>query len=332
MRLCTCGLIASLLVASPALAQAGKKKGPAPNEVEVRLADGSRVRMTILQDSLEMVTKFGKLTVPTIDIRRIEFGIRPPEAVAKKIDDAIKRLGGESFKEREAAATELVAVGAPAYIALYRASKSTDLEVAQRSKAALERVRQKVPENQLRVRDDDMIQTAEFTMVGRISTPTIKANTAIFGEAQLKVTDLRAIRWLGCMAEVEISVDASKYATGSTWMDTGVELSLEDEMVLAASGQVDLNPGNGGQFLTGPNGTNQWGGRGGNASHMPGALLGRIGDNGPVFVVGENYKGTAKREGKLFLQIVPSPWFGNGMISSGAYKVNITGGRDTSDR
>src|SRR4029079_10594555 len=110
--------------------------------------------------------------------------------------------------------------------ALVKASKSKDLEVAQRAKAAIERIRQKVPEALLRTRDDDTIQTAEFTVAGRISATTIKATTPIFGDTQLRVTDLRGIRWMGATAEVEVSVDATKYATSPTaWFDTGVELT-----------------------------------------------------------------------------------------------------------
>lgn len=312
-----------------------KKPLPIPNDVEVRLHDGSRVRMIVQQETLEIETKYGKLLVPTLECRRVEFGIRPPEAIGKKIADAIKRLGHETFKERENAANELVAIGAPAYLALYKASKAGDLEVANRAKAALDRIRQKVPEEKLRVREDDMVQTAEFTIVGRISASSIKASTPIFGETALKVTDLRGIRWLGGQAELEVSVDGAKYAVGGNqWLDTGVEVSAEDDLVLAASGQIDMMTDGSGQYVTGPTGTNRWGGGGGAGGAMPGALIGRIGDNGPIFTIGDGYKGLAKREGKLFLSIVQTPWGrgGGGGGVTGAFKVNITGGRDTLER
>ncbi len=62
-----------------------KEKRPAadPNEVEIRLSDGSRVRMLILQGSLEIETKYGKLVTPTSELRRLEFGIRIPVEVTK---------------------------------------------------------------------------------------------------------------------------------------------------------------------------------------------------------------------------------------------------------
>jgi hypothetical protein len=328
-------VFALVTLTSVALPHTDKKKVVVdPRDVEVRLADKSRVRMRILQDELEIVTRYGKLTVPTSDVRRIEFGIHPTPDIAKKIEKAITRLGQKEFPEREAATNELIAIGGPAYLALYQASRSRDLEVANRAKAALARVRQKVPEDQLRVKDDDLIQTAEFSIVGKITATTIKATTPVFGEAQLRVSDLRSIRWLGSQAEVEVMIDGTKYAVaGNQWMDTGVELSLDDELAITASGQIDLmTNGGGGQYLTGPAGNGQWGGR--NATgHPPGALLGRIGENGPTFLIGESYKAPSKREGKLYLQISPSPWAQNGPGAvTGNYKVNITGGRDIMDR
>jgi hypothetical protein len=289
--------------------------------------------MTILEEFLNIETKYGKLIAPTTDLRRIEFGIRPPAEVALKIDDAIKRLNHEKFQERENALKELVTIGSPAYLSLHRAAKSKEPEVIQRASQALEQIRKKVPEGKLRIREDDLIQTAEFTVIGRVVNPTIKAKSAIFGESLLKVEDLRGVRWMGHQAEVELTIDATRYAVNaSEWMDTGIEVNEDDELVIKASGTVDLLANGGGGNTTGPDGSNQWGNRGGAGGHKPGALLARIGENGSVFLIGASYKGNAKNEGKLYLQICPSPWAMNGNPVAGSYKVNITGGRDTQDR
>lgn len=324
---------ACLLLVGVALGTDPKKKPPPnPNDVEVRLADGSRVRMLILQPSLEIETKYGKLVAPTTDLRRIELGIRADPALTAKMDNAIKRLGNDSYQEREKAVKELAAIGAPAYVPLYQAAKSKDAEVARRANQALEEIRKKVPESKLRIREDDLIQTAEFTIVGKILNSTIKAKSSVFGETQLNVADLRGLRWMGHQAEVEVTIDATKYATNATqWMDTGIEVNLDDELTITASGQVDLMVNGGGGYTTGPMGNAQWG-QGPGTTHPPGALLGRIGNGGQVFLIGDNYKGQAKAEGKLFLQISPSPWARHGNAVGGSYKVNITGGRDTEER
>src|SRR5262245_47312871 len=77
--------------AEPTASRPGAAKGS--NEMEVRLVDGSRIHMVIVQENLEIVTKYGTLTVPTRDIRKIEFGTRPAEGVRKRITDDIGKLG-----------------------------------------------------------------------------------------------------------------------------------------------------------------------------------------------------------------------------------------------
>jgi hypothetical protein len=145
---CKWALLALLLWPDIAPAEDNRSKVASnPNEVEVRLADGSRVRMLMLQESLDIETKYGKLITPTLDLRRIEFGIRPAAALAKRIDDAVKRLGDKLFQEREKAVDELVAVGAPAYLVLHKAARSKDPEVSQRAKQALEQLRRRIPES-----------------------------------------------------------------------------------------------------------------------------------------------------------------------------------------
>jgi len=60
--------------------------------------------------------------------------------------------------------------------------------------------------------------------------------------------------------------------------------------------------------------------------------VGRVGQGGQPFLIGESFKGAAKGEGKLFLQISPSPWARHGNAVGGSYTVKITGGHDTQER
>ena len=57
------------------------------------------------------------------------------------------------------------------------------------------------------------------------------------------------------------------------------------------------------------------------SSFMAGCLVGRVGDAGKAFLIGERYDGTPSEEGKLYLQIVPSPW---NNASTGSYRVRVT--------
>jgi hypothetical protein len=332
-------IVASTLFLTP-LQEAPQKSIAEPEEAELRYGDGSVIRAVILQESLEVLTRYGKLSVPSKEIRHIEFGVHLPPIIEKRVSAAIRELGSEQYKNREAAVQELVSLGASAYPALYHAAKSTDLEVAQRVELALKRIRAKVPAKHLRLREDDLIVTPTFTIVGRIVTPSIQARAENFGDLSVRVSQLRVIRMMGGGREVELTVDAGKHvANGGQWLDTGFEVQSNTRLVVAAVGQIDLWPQGPGQYVCGPQGYGTAGrvAAGGNrivlgnapglgaAGQYPGALLGRVGDNGPVFLIGENFQGAPGREGRLFLQIGANPW---NNPCSGSFHVRITPNRD----
>lgn len=322
-----CSLLAVLAIASVSgFADTEKKDNnvPSPNEVEVRFGDGSVVRMLLLQENLEIATRYGTLKVPAKEVQRIEFGVHIPEKINKQVEEAIKRLGSDTFKEREAAANDLVALGRNAYPALRLALKNNDLEVVRSAEAVLKRIREKVPAEQLEIKDQDVIQTLDFTIAGRIQTVSIQARSAHFGDIQLKITDLRAIRWMAASTEKEVGVDASIHGgPDEQWFDTGIVINPNANLTITAGGEIDLRAGDSPrQFLTGPTGSRNFGRN--NNKFLPGALIGRIGENGAAFLIGERYEEKIAREGKLYLRINCGPWGDN--QANGSYKVKIRAG------
>jgi hypothetical protein len=325
------GVLLILLGPGLALAQGdkkpapdGKEKGAAKNnEVEVRFGDGSNVRMLMLQESIDVETKYGKLTVPTRDIRGIDLGIHLPEGAAAKIEAAIKRLNSPSFKERDQAVNDLVELGAHAYPALMLAAGTSDLEAGQRVQLALKRIRARVPADYLRTNFNDRIITTDFPISGRILSTTLKAKTPYFGELDLKLAELRSIQWLSGQMDREVVVE-SKWVSTTQWLDTGIVLEGHGGLHITATGEIDLLNDGSGEFLSTPAGTRNIGGRrpGG---RMPGTLIGKIGETGPVFTIGERYQALAAPMGKLYLQVVPVG-FNNGQQPSGSYKVTVKSG------
>src|SRR4051812_20617916 len=105
MRFIACTLLLLLLTLGSALADPPPdRREPAkePNKAakgtigDVTCVDGNTVRGT-LQSDVALETKYGKLVIPAADIERLEFALRPPDDIAKKIAAAMKRLGDESF-------------------------------------------------------------------------------------------------------------------------------------------------------------------------------------------------------------------------------------------
>jgi len=285
---------------------------------EVRFGDGSVVRMSILQDSLDVMTKYGKLTVPIGDIRRIEVGLHTPGKLGDEITKAIKLLCSEAYADRDDGAKGLLQAGHWACPALQKAARSGDAEIAQRATQLLRQIGDKCSPELLKLKEDDVIHTSEFTVVGRIIAPTLKAQSPHFGEVALKLCDLRAIHVRQQCNNGEMVVDAAKYGCEpGQWLDTGVQVDPSMKLVVVVSGQVDLWPQTPGQYVAGPKGYNAVG-KGG--PYMAGSLIGRVGETGKPFLIGERYETPVGEEGKLYLHIVPSPW---NSPSVGSYHVRI---------
>jgi hypothetical protein len=317
---------------------------PDANAIEVRFADDSTVKMALQHANVEVATRYGKLTVPISEIRRIEFGLRIPEETVKRVEAAVARLGSADFKQREAASAELLGLRELAYPALQHATRSTDLEVSRRAKDIIKTLVDTMPAERLHIPRHDTVIAIDFTIVGQVEAPAFKVRTPYFGETSLKLAEIRSMRWLANEQETKLAVDAARYGGQTeTWLETGIELRAGAGLQVSAAGTVDLRPtaGDAGTYVVSPDGLMRGprggggfapgggraaaaGGRAGGPGLSPGALLGRVGEHGKVFVIGSRYEGTTTDEGKLFLRIVASPY---NPESSGIYDVRVSAGR-----
>jgi hypothetical protein len=180
-------------------AEPGKPAEPAVKNagaVEARLADNSTMKLTLRDERVEVETRYGKLSIPAADVRQIEFATRVPDEVARRVEAAVANLGSPQFRLREAAAAELTGLRERAYPGLLRAAKHADPETARRVEELLAHLRETVPEDQLTIRPNDVIQTAEMKVVGRITAAALAVRTAAFGEQSLKLSDVRSLRSL----------------------------------------------------------------------------------------------------------------------------------------
>jgi len=302
-----------------------KKPADAPELAEVKMADGSAVRMTLTQSTVEIVTRYGKLEVPVGDIRRIEFGFRYPDGVLPRIEASARQFSSSDAKERDAAVQGLLEYRELSYPTLKRLAGGTDPDLAKRAAEVIRKLEEKVGADKLKVKDLDTIHAAEFTVAGRIETPTLKGRTTYFGEVTVQVSELRTIRFLGGTGgETELVIEAAKYAALSqdVWLDTEVEVAEGATLEIQSAGIVDLWP-QGGNYKTGPDAMPRMGtSPDGSPSGM---LLGRIGEKGKPFHVGARYNGTSSESGRLYLRIACSPW---NNASTGSYAVKINPNAD----
>jgi hypothetical protein len=311
-------LVLTFAASTRSLAQNQPANSPRPNLVEVRFGDGSIVRMTLLEENLEVQTRYGKLTIPVNEIRRVEFGLHVPPEMNQQITQSIKRLGSDVYKERDSASKDLVQVGHFAFPSLRKASKSGDQEVRYRAVSVIKQISERVPAEVLRLNDYDLIQTTEFTVTGKVIPARLKARSPHFGEIALKLSELRTLSVKQQGGKQDLNVDAAKYGSAlDQWCDTGVLVDAGQRVIITGDGQVDLWPETPGRYMAAPKGYNT-AGKGG--QFLAGSLIAKVGENGKAFFVGERYDGTISGEGRLFLQIVPSPW---NNASLGQFRVRI---------
>ena len=163
-------------------------------EVEVKCVDDSTLKIKLLDEKLELVTKYGFLQVPVADIRRIEFGHRCPSEVAEKIALAISKLGHPDFQTRERATADLKALRERAYPFLLKALKNDDPEISRRADEAVKFIQSRVPAAQLELKEGDVLYTEDSKFTGKLTAQTLRVNTAQFGDQQLKLADIRSLR------------------------------------------------------------------------------------------------------------------------------------------
>ena len=206
--------VCAILIGVPSTQWAGPAPDtPPPHEVVAIFHDGTVIHKAALHGNLELVTRYGKLTVPIRDIQRIEVGFRLSAEDARQVEEAVHALGSKQFKQREAAERKLATLGYRAYPAAVRAAQSKDAEVARRAQGVLQQIQKTTPADKLQIKPHDTIVTADCVLTGRLVADTLKAKTAAFGEMQFKLLDLRAIHSASSPPVPAVSTTTASYGS-----------------------------------------------------------------------------------------------------------------------
>jgi hypothetical protein len=300
-----------LLMICPSTFGQESKSAPA----RVLLEDGGSIVCVVAVDALTVDTKYGPLKIPIADIRSIQFGVHFEAKEKELFDAASLGLASAVFKEREKSSADLLRFGRRAIPTLDDLAKSESPEVAGRAAAVhakLLRAVEKAPPA------FDRIITADGEIRGQIRAQSIKVKSPILGELHLPLSKLLSVSMRGSGTK-SLDIDAARFGSSlETWMPTGMNPDRDDRLIFVADGSVDLWPQGPGQYLAAPKGYNT-AGKGG--QFMAGALIGKVGEHGKAFYIGDKADVKADAGGELYLQIVPSPW---NNASAGSYKVALS--------
>jgi hypothetical protein len=299
--------------------------GPAAPNVVLRFHNGSVVQPAVLLEAVEIETKLGKISIPANEVRRIDLGFRVSEEDGKKLEKALADLGSDKYQAREAATKTLMTLGRIAYPYVVERTKGADLETAKRLEVILKDIRARVPTDKLVTRRTDVIRTSDSTLTGKITNASLRVRCDLFGEVKVDPAQLRELRASVPGELVVADVEANKYGNRNNWLETEFEVMSGTKLEITATGEINLDPGNqlNNQFTRNvrPDGVRNL--VSGEQGYWPGQLLGRIGSDGPTFVIGSRFIGNTDREGKLFVRIVTIE-HANNIKADGKFQVRVS--------
>ncbi len=252
MRLHQAVLLATLgfLVYGAGTASEPKNITP-PAPVAIQFHNGTLIKEATIEGTIEIMTRYGKFVIPSQDIRRVEFGFRLLDEDRRVLDQALQQLKRDNYEQRETAARSLLGLGRSAYPALSKAVKSDsfDLDSKHRIDTVLQEIRNVTPSDQLKFPEEDLIQTADATLKGKITSDSLKARATVLGDLQLPLAKLRGVR-----ASVGYRMVRIEPAGMEPWMETSVEIPPGARVNFKVTGMIQFDVG-GRKMSTGPQGS-----------------------------------------------------------------------------
>lgn len=209
----TCVVLLICLGLLPAQPPERRTEPRSPASAEVQFADGSSLKLKLLDETIDLVTPYGPLKIPVRVIRRIEFGMRLTDAELKEIDAALADLTGSNPAKRDTAKAMLGGLGEKAIPALRRASRGANADTIAHIDAVLDKLTANRTAADLR--DHDMVYTEDSQIAGRLPVASVRVLTAQFGEQRLKFEGVKVIHGPAGDATAEIAgvIDAPPLMT-----------------------------------------------------------------------------------------------------------------------
>ena len=289
--------------------------GFGPNDVEVRLRDGSIVRGEIAgSDTIALKTPYGVLTFPLSRIVRIKAGYRLAKQKEAELLAALKDLDSDDFGTRGQAQRTLEELGAQALDALRDARNKASAEARSRIDAVLKKIMAAAP----KLSTDDLVKSDEFEAAGTLQFDALLVKSRI-GELKVKLEDIEAVRWLANGVVKSMPIEAR--AGLEDWIDTGVDAIAGDRFAIAVSGSLTLFGQN---TVSPPEGTNNWG----QQPFQTGAVIGKLGAAGKPFLIGPGKQWAPDSNERLYVKIFASEnaMNNNNNPSQGEYKIKLATG------
>lgn len=299
-----------------------------PHVLRFYLVDGSVLIGKPATKVLDVETRFGKLAVPLEKIRWLRPGYEQQPQRKASVAGWLEDLGSDDATKRKAAAGELAKIGPGLRPQLMPLLQDASAVRVAEVKLLMEKINEMTPEGdqgafeRAAVTALDAIVTTEFAMLGRVTHASLTI-TNEYGSFDVPVGQVKLIDRGGTAEQRTGSFTVNEqHLTGRTFAATKIHIDKGDQIVLRATGQIQI-PRYGTGAVSGPDGAANYGWYL-NGKIPNGALLFRIG-NGETQKAGTSLKIIAKESGELQLGIgMTSRFVREGQAFPGDYKVEVT--------
>jgi hypothetical protein len=170
-----------------------KRAGLNLESVWAHFNDKGLLRLTALDQEIEIETDYGKLKIPLKSVNRIDFAARLSATDKKRLDDAIAALKNEKEVMNIAATNDLVELHQASYPLLLEMSKGENKFISQSASEVLGKIKTAVKKNQIRKHNKDVVFTTDSFIAGRILNPSLKVRTEQFGERSIPLAEFNSI-------------------------------------------------------------------------------------------------------------------------------------------
>jgi hypothetical protein len=177
----TRALVALIVFSAMAIAQAPKAKSLEPDDIDpnswqARKLDGSILKIVVTTDTFTITTEYGTAKVSSVDVKRLEIGVRVNETDKRKILEALAQLESPQSKVREAAKSELLLHGGKAYPFAKKFWNTSGPAASAQLFHLLDHLKPSNSDPEVELRDEDVLYTTDGSVfAGKLELDQLQA-------------------------------------------------------------------------------------------------------------------------------------------------------------
>jgi hypothetical protein len=315
-------------------------------EVKLNLLDGNVITGTSTMGDIELITNYGKLTIPVANVSTIKVGIGKDKGTYEKAMSYLKILNNSNTDDaRKGSYNDILKLGIKAISAVsdflndpknYNESSTYTGEFTIDN--LLSELRSTGNIDESTEVDDIVIIDNLYTMGGSFSFSKLEVKTEYGNlsvpKEKIKTVDISVINPPGAGGDLTFKLLASKHISSNQnggWLKTGISLKSGQRFTITASGEITMASLSNQKYkpdgsYVGSNGTaypstgeTYEGASGSYPSY--GNVVYKIGDvSSEVLKAGAKFSGSAKTSGILYIAIYETVY---NAANSGSYTVKI---------